>query len=650
MTMSLKTTCLVGAFALVTVGPLAAQQMAQEVKIVTAAGGAPMVGGKPDAPMAIGTGLIFGQAVEADSNRPVPGALVTLMLPGATPIRVLSDGQGRFAFRDLPQGRFTVSVMKAGWADGAYGRTRPNGPSQPIPLKEGERVSGIALPMWRFAAIQGSVLDQTGEPIVNAPVRILRRSLVGGQWRLVPAQMDMTDDRGIYRVGYLEPGDYIVAVPMQQNGVMPMELPVDLPAAAGRNVMLRVEAASVSASSGAFFSAVSTGAEGAAGMSEDGHPLVYPSLFYPSATSAARAAIVSVGTGEERTGIDFQMKPVRAVRVAGIATGPSGPAANLQVNLLPADSDELVSSLEVLTAFTDATGQFTFDAVPPGQYTLRTVQMPRAPMPANVDQTVIQQGGAIMVTRMAIASDQAPLPADPTLWAELPVGVGEKDIADLAVGLRPGIKISGSLQFDGGAQRPTSEQLTSSVGVFLEPADTRPGVNAARGRVESSGQFATMGVPPGRYLLRVKAGLQGWNFRAAMVNGRDISDTPIELESGDVAGVILSFSDRTSELAGQVTVDGDSTEPTTVMAFPTDPTAWVGYGTVSKRLATTRADANGNFSLQGLPTGEYYVVAVPDKSAGDWPNPTYLETLSSVATRVRIRDGEKVTQALKVVR
>src|SRR5262245_23048774 len=53
-------------------------------------------------PMKTGTGVIFGQVTEADSNRPVPGAIVSVNLPGTQPLRVMADSQGRFGFRDMP--------------------------------------------------------------------------------------------------------------------------------------------------------------------------------------------------------------------------------------------------------------------------------------------------------------------------------------------------------------------------------------------------------------------------------------------------------------------------------------------------------------------------------------------------------------------
>src|SRR6187200_996381 len=43
-------------------------------------------------PMPPGTGVIVGQTVDAAGSRPLGGVVVTLTLPGAAAIRVLTDG------------------------------------------------------------------------------------------------------------------------------------------------------------------------------------------------------------------------------------------------------------------------------------------------------------------------------------------------------------------------------------------------------------------------------------------------------------------------------------------------------------------------------------------------------------------------------
>jgi hypothetical protein len=64
---------------LATVGLAAAAQQ-QEVKVVMSTEGGPMpigINGGPTTPMGTGTGVVFGTVTEAESNRPVAGALVT---------------------------------------------------------------------------------------------------------------------------------------------------------------------------------------------------------------------------------------------------------------------------------------------------------------------------------------------------------------------------------------------------------------------------------------------------------------------------------------------------------------------------------------------------------------------------------------------
>jgi hypothetical protein len=308
----------------------------------------------------------------------------------------------------------------------------------------------------------------------------------------------------------------------------------------------------------------------------------------------------------------------------------------------------LASPIDTLASFSDGQGRFNFNGVPPGQYILRATRMPRMAM-GPMETTTIQQGGNVMVFRSGAAMPSAPLPTDPTLWAEMTVSVGARDLSELTIGLRPGVKVAGMVQFSGSAERPAADRLPS-IALNLEPAESRPGLSGARGRVDPSGTFSTMGVPPGKYFIRVIGAPQGWNFQSAMVNGRDASVVPIDIEGNDFGGVMITFTDRPSEFAGDVSVDNGSPESATVLVFPTDTSAWVGYGTASRRFSSTRVGKDGKFAIRNLPAGDYFAVAIPDRLATDWQNPKFLESLTAEAVRVRVRDGDKVTQMLKVSR
>jgi hypothetical protein len=158
-----------------------------------------------------------------------------------------------------------------------------------------------------------------------------------------------------------------------------------------------------------------------------------------------------------------------------------------------------------------------------------------------------------------------------------------------------------------------------------------------------------MGVPPGRYFVRVNGGFQNWSFQAVLVGGRDASVVPVDFESADLNGVTIVFTDRATELSGQVTGDG-ALDSMSVVVFPAESSAWTGYGSSSRRFQTTRVDKQGNYKISNLPAGQYLAVALQDKMINDWQNPKFLESLVAQGTRVTIRDNEKATAALRVAR
>ena len=613
----------------------------------------------PDKPLEKGTGIIFGRTVEAGSARPVPGTLVTLSFPGAIPVRVMTDPQGQFAFTSLPKGRYSLSATRPGYVDGAYGRVRPSGSSQSIDLTADQKLTGITIPLWKFAAIAGAVLDERGEPVVGATVRALKRSFSSGRRQLDTAAMDTTDDRGQYRIGSLEPGEYVLVVPVTQSSSLdamlqgmglPRDLVGSLPSGGGAVAFSSTVRVSSGGSGPSIISLGTDSGIAPAGKTEDGHLLTYQTEFYPGVLSGSRASAVSVGVGEERSGIDFQLKPVRAVSVSGTLIGPDGPATNTSVSLIPAEADDVVTSIETAAAMTDGKGDFKFADVPPGSYTLRVLKSPRLSFGPGQSVTVSQGDTFVMQTvRSASASGPAPpLPTEPTLWAEAGVAVGSSDLTGLAVSLRSGLRVSGRVEFTGAAAQPAADQLPA-ISIALEPADGRTAglASVTRGRVETSGRFTTVGVPAGKYVLRVGGAPKGWALLGASFAGKDITSSAVELKGDEVDGVVITFTDRPADLSGTVTGANGPDAGAAVILFPTDPANWVGTGSAPRNLKSARASDTGAYSFSNVPPGDYYVAAVSDALAADWQNPEFLTALARTAQRIRISEGDKQTQALR---
>jgi hypothetical protein len=78
-----------------------------------------------------------------------------------------------------------------------------------------------------------------------------------------------------------------------------------------------------------------------------------------------------------------------------------------------------------------------------------------------------------------------------------------------------------------------------------------------------------------------------------------------------------------------------------VIVFSTDRTRWYPR---SRYVQRDRTEADGSFSIAGLPPGNYYAVPVRDVPAdGDdaWQEPAFLESLIPAALTALVGDGTR---------
>jgi hypothetical protein len=89
-----------------------------------------------------------------------------------------------------------------------------------------------------------------------------------------------------------------------------------------------------------------------------------------------------------------------------------------------------------------------------------------------------------------------------------------------------------------------------------------------------------------------------------------------------------------------------------VLAFPVEPQRWVGYGTNPRHLKSAQASRTGAYTLEGLPPGDYFVIAIDDAESADWMDPKSLEALARQATKLSVTDVEAKTLdlTLQVIR
>src|SRR4029453_2796026 len=124
----LRQTILGAAICLVSFAPPAgAQEVQQQTIRIGAAGGdggpAPLL--PPGRAPKIGAGRLRGRVIAGDTGSAVRRAQVRISSPDIGTKTALTDTQGRYEFRDLPAGRFNVSVSKSGYVTMQYGQNRP---------------------------------------------------------------------------------------------------------------------------------------------------------------------------------------------------------------------------------------------------------------------------------------------------------------------------------------------------------------------------------------------------------------------------------------------------------------------------------------------------------------------------------------------
>src|SRR6187549_468952 len=103
-----------------------------------------------------------------------------------------------------------MTASKPGFVDNIYGAKRPGRPGTPIQLADGQTLNRATIALPKGGVITGVVVDETGEPASGTQVRVLRYVLRTGERTLQEAGRDTADDRGVYRIFQLQPGEYIV--------------------------------------------------------------------------------------------------------------------------------------------------------------------------------------------------------------------------------------------------------------------------------------------------------------------------------------------------------------------------------------------------------------------------------------------------------
>lgn len=569
------------------------------------------------------SGVLVGSVVtDTTSLQPVRRAMVRLTGESAATSRVVgTDDDGRFVFDRLPAGTYTVSATKAGLVRSFHGSTRPGvGPGVPVAVGNGEKVD-VTIRLLPGAVVTGVVTNPRGQPVQGITVTAVNAGLSGSA---PPSPVRVvTDDRGVYRVFGLAPGEYVV-----------FALPEIVPAPYGRGSTLAPEVRAVSEADVQWaknIGAVGTpGARSTSQPPQTSRPVAYAPVFYPGTTDVAGAASLRVASGDELGGIDVSLRIVSLARVTGTIVDGAGQAiTNAQVTLVPKRGDRpspvdaLVSSgaIQLPRANVSATG-FVFSGVAPGEYTL-------------IARSGAAQRGA------------APGTGPRTLWSVVDLAIDGTDRSDLSLRLLPGLSVTGRFVFEPGAAQPVDPATLNLSFVAINPI---PGVPVTfRAAVETDGTFRVPSLAPGAYFARIDPSARAgrWFLKSTIAGGRDFADRPLAAvaDGSDLSGVVVTFSDRAAELSGRVIDAGN--QPVTrysIVVVTTERSLWLPG---ARRIRVAAPATDGSFTVNDLPAGEYAVAAVQDLDTADLANEDFLTRLLGSAFKLSLSEGERRRQDLK---
>lgn len=617
----------------------------------------------PAIPLPEATGLILGTVVEAATGGGIPNALVQIRGTSASFKwqQVVSDASGKFLFRGLPRGQYSFFVGAQGYVpNGQYGLRRASGLGQPLDLADGATLTDVVLRLWKYAAIEGSVTDEVGEPVVQVKVYAFSRETVAGHPAFVRSlAVARTDDRGIFHLSDVVPGSYVVGIVSTVTSTPQATADALLTGTQARRTetqdLLRRSGAPIPKDFGfqigdAVVQATSMGTPvRMSPPNHDGHLTVVPSQFYRETSDLTGAATIKVDSGEVRQGVDMQLRAIPTAEVSGLVVGPAGPGANIAVRLVPASISGVDSEdgLDTSIAITNADGHFTLFGVPPGSYVLSAlVAVSPQEEQAQARLVVETAGGA-----QAVGPSISPLSTDRVLWDSTKISLGTDGSRGTVLTLKSGSRLAGHIEFDDSAPKPTAQQLSLfGPRMVIERADGRvmAALAAPRIQVQSDGQFRSTDLMPGTYVLRISGAIAGWTAKDARSNGSDLLSEPFNVNESSRGDILVTFTQHPARVTGMVRDgSGNPDKSAAVVIFPVDRRRWTDHGRFPIDTRRTRVGTTGTFTVSGLPPGNYFVVALDDAATDEWDDPARLAAYAGVASTIALKEAEVLTLNLR---
>jgi hypothetical protein len=517
---------------------------------------------------------------------PITRAALRLYSPSMGDVSTVTNRRGEYEFNSLVPGQYTLSAAKAGYVAAYYGQRRAFEPMTTLEIATGQLVEDINIALERGSAVSGRVVDEVGEPVGNAFVNALRVAEVLDQNR--PLQ------RAPNQEGIPAPP------PLQARGVRTDDN--------GRFRLYGLAA-------GAYYVAAKSDELPGAFQGNSQSRIDLP-VYFPQSRDTDGAKVVHVVSGSV-VNLTITVAPVPVVRVSGVVFTSNGEPAT--------------------TGIVRIVRRNTF----------------RAPLPGGV--ATIQPNGAFAITPMSngayvLYASSGSAWARPGIQRDIEVGtatimVASRDVSDIHISTKPGGVVSGQVLNPIGG--PTLDLRTLRVFPVTPDPDAASVLGSAA--VQEDGTFELRNLF-GRSVLSIGA-QSGFVWSSGLfINGQDIADTGLAIGSGEhVHGVAIQLGTARPEVAGIVTTSSGRPETNCIVVlFAADESKW--HSAIDRYVRVTRSTADGRYTIGGLPTGDYFAVAVDHIETEASTDPAVLTRLRASGVKLRISDTQPRTFNLNLTK